>query len=163
MRQLLQTTFMPEVKRILKSSGVQPRSLMLEITETAVMANPLQTIENLTMLKKLGLRLALDDFGTGYSSLAYLQRLPIDVIKIDKAFIQGLGKHQGDAEIVRLIIAFANTLDLETIAEGLENEDHIRQLKKLGCSQGQGFIFSPAISAAEAGDLLASPLRYALQ
>lgn len=163
MRQLLQTTFMPEVRRILEISGVRPRSLMLEITETAVMANPLQAIENLTTLKKLGLQLALDDFGTGYSSLAYLQKLPIDVIKIDKAFIQGLGKHQGDAEIVRLIIAFANTLDLETIAEGVENEEHIRQLKKLGCSQGQGFVFSPAVSAAEAAVLLASPLQYALQ
>ena len=163
MRQLLQTTFMPEVRRILESSRVRPRSMMLEITETAVMANPLQAIENLTMLKKLGLLLALDDFGTGYSSLAYLQKLPIDVIKIDKAFIQGLGKHEGDAEIVRLIIAFANTLDLETIAEGVENEEHIKQLKKLGCSQGQGFVFSPAVSAAEAAALLASPLQYALQ
>ena len=113
--------------------------------------------------KELGLSLALDDFGTGYSSLAYLQKLPIDVIKIDRSFIKGLGKHQGDAEIVRLIIALANTLDLETIAEGVENEAHIKQLKKLGCSQGQGFAFSPAISATEAGDLLASRLQYVFQ
>ena len=163
MRQLLQPTFLTEVRRILKKSGARPHSLMLEITETAVMANPLQAIENLTTLKELGLSLALDDFGTGYSSLAYLQKLPIDVIKIDRSFIKGLGKHQGDAEIVRLIIALANTLDLETIAEGVENEAHIKQLKKLGCSQGQGFAFSPAISATEAGDLLASRLQYVFQ
>ena len=106
------------------------------------MANPLQTIENLSMLKKLGLRLALDDFGTGYSSLSYLQKLPIDVLKIDKSFVRGLGQHQGDAEIVRLILALAHTLNLETIAEGVESREHIAELTKLGCYIGQGYIFT---------------------
>jgi len=129
---------------------VLPHALELEITETSAMANPLQTIENLSMLKKLGLRLALDDFGTGYSSLSYLQKLPIDVLKIDKSFVRGLGQHQGDAEIVRLILALAHTLNLETIAEGVESREHIEELTKLGCFIGQGYIFSPPVTAAAA-------------
>ncbi|MDR3482935.1 MAG: EAL domain-containing protein [Burkholderiaceae bacterium] len=150
MRQLLQTSFLPDVTRIVKQTGVLPHALELEITETSAMANPLQTIENLSMLKKLGLRLALDDFGTGYSSLSYLQKLPIDVLKIDKSFVRGLGQHQGDAEIVRLILALAHTLNLETIAEGVESREHIAELTKLGCYIGQGYIFSPPVTAAAA-------------
>ena len=126
------------------------------MTETSAMANPLQTIENLSLLKKLGLRLALDDFGTGYSSLAYLQKLPIDVLKIDKAFVHGLGKNPSDAEIVRLILALAQTLNLETVAEGVETPEHMLRLKKMGCYLGQGYAFSPAISPEDAEELLRS-------
>jgi diguanylate cyclase (GGDEF)-like protein/PAS domain S-box-containing protein len=156
MRQLLQSSFLSDVTTILENTGVPPSLIELELTETSAMANPLQTIENLTMLKKLGLRLALDDFGTGYSSLAYLQKLPIDVLKIDKAFVHGLGKNPSDAEIVRLILALAQTLNLETIAEGVETNEHMLRLKKMGCYLGQGFAFSPAISAADAEELLRS-------
>lgn len=156
MRQLLQSSFLSDVTTILENTGVSPSSIELELTETSAMANPLQTIENLTMLKKLGLRLALDDFGTGYSSLAYLQKLPIDVLKIDKAFVHGLGKNPGDAEIVRLILALAQTLNLETIAEGVETPEQMLRLKKMGCYLGQGYAFSPAISTADAEELLRS-------
>lgn len=156
MRQLLQSSFLSDVTTILENTGVSPSSIELELTETSAMANPLQTIENLSMLKKLGLRLALDDFGTGYSSLAYLQKLPIDVLKIDKAFVHGLGKNPSDAEIVRLILALAQTLNLETIAEGVETPEHMLRLKKMGCYLGQGFAFSPAISPADAEELLRS-------
>jgi diguanylate cyclase (GGDEF)-like protein/PAS domain S-box-containing protein len=154
MRQLLQPSFLPEVFAILKRTRVLPKSIELELTETAVMANPVQTIENLTMLKKLGVRLALDDFGTGYSSLAYLQKLPIDVLKIDKAFVHGLGRNKGDAEIVRLILALAKTLNLESVAEGVESIEQLLELKKLGCHLGQGYIFSPAITPEEAESML---------
>jgi EAL domain-containing protein (putative c-di-GMP-specific phosphodiesterase class I) len=154
MRQLLQPSFLPDVSAILKRSSVHPHSIELELTETSVMANPLQTIENLSMLKKLGVRLALDDFGTGYSSLAYLQKLPIDVLKIDKAFVQGLGKNRGDAEIVRLILALAKTLNLETVAEGVESIEQLLELKKLGCHLGQGYIFSAPITPDEAEAML---------
>jgi len=154
MRQLLQSSFLTEVTRIIEQTGVLPSSLELEITETSAMANPLQTIENLSMLKKLGLRLALDDFGTGYSSLSYLQKLPIDVLKIDKTFVRGLGQHQGDTEIVRLILALAHTLNLETIAEGVESQEHIAELIKLGCYIGQGYIFSPPVTSFEAEELI---------
>jgi EAL domain-containing protein (putative c-di-GMP-specific phosphodiesterase class I) len=154
MRQLLQTSFLADVADILTGTGVAPSSIELEITETSAMANPLQTIETLTMLKRHGLRLALDDFGTGYSSLAYLQKLPIDVLKIDKAFVLGLGKNQGDAEIVRLILALARTLNLQTVAEGVETRQHVDELKKIGCYVGQGFFFSPPMTADEAEELL---------
>lgn len=154
MRQLLQPSFLPDVSAILKRTGVMPQSIELELTETSVMANPLQTIENLSMLKKLGVRLALDDFGTGYSSLAYLQKLPVDVLKIDKAFVHGLGKNRGDAEIVRLILALAKTLNLETVAEGVESIEQLLELKKLGCHLGQGYIFSAPITPDEAEAML---------
>jgi diguanylate cyclase (GGDEF)-like protein/PAS domain S-box-containing protein len=154
MRQLLQPSFLSDVSAILKRTRVLPHSIELELTETSVMANPVQTIENLSLLKKLGVRLALDDFGTGYSSLAYLQKLPIDVLKIDKAFVHGLGKNQGDAEIVRLILALAETLNLETVAEGVESIEQLLELKKLGCHLGQGYLFSPAIAAEEAEAML---------
>ncbi|MGZ3254336.1 MAG: sensor domain-containing protein [Burkholderiaceae bacterium] len=156
MRQLLQSSFLSDVTTILENTGVSPSSIELELTETSAMANPLQTIENLSLLKKLGLRLALDDFGTGYSSLAYLQKLPIDVLKIDKAFVHGLGKNPSDAEIVRLILALAQTLNLETVAEGVETQEHMLRLKKMGCYLGQGYAFSPAISPADAEELLRS-------
>lgn len=160
MRQLFQANFLPEVTRIVSESGIEPGSLELEITETSAMANPEQTIENLTQLKKLGLRLALDDFGTGYSSLSYLQRLPIDVLKIDQSFIHGLVEDSGDSEIVRLILALAQTLNLETVAEGVEAHEHMTELKKLGCYLGQGYIFSPPLTPPEAEELICSSQRF---
>ena len=124
------------------------------------MANPMQTIENLTRLKQLGLRLALDDFGTGYSSLAYLQKLPIDVLKIDKAFVQGLDKNPGDTEIVRLILALAQTLNLDTVAEGVESRNDMIKLRQMGCYLAQGFAFSPPVNADTAGELLRTSQHY---
>ena len=160
MRQLLQSTFLDEVTSILERTGVAPQAVELELTETSAMANPMQTIENLTRLKQLGLRLALDDFGTGYSSLAYLQKLPIDVLKIDKAFVQGLDKNPSDAEIVRLILALAQTLNLDTVAEGVENRDDMIKLKQMGCYLAQGFAFSPPVNADTAGELLRTSQHY---
>ncbi|WP_238551888.1 EAL domain-containing protein [Herminiimonas sp. CN] len=149
MRQLLQSAFLPAVTRILEESGVTPGTIELELTETSVMASPLQVIENLALLKRLGLRLALDDFGTGYSSLAYLQKLPINTLKIDKAFVTGIAKRKSDKEIVRLIIALARTLALEIVAEGVETQEQVVELSRLGCEIGQGFLFSPPIGAPE--------------
>jgi len=154
MRQLMQASFVQDVGAVLERTGVAPESIELELTESSAMANPRQTIDTLSQLKKLGLRLALDDFGTGYSSLAYLQRLPIDVLKIDKAFVLGLGHNKGDGEIVRLILALAKTLKLDTIAEGVETMQQMTELQRLGCFLAQGYAFSPAISSAEAEMLL---------
>jgi diguanylate cyclase (GGDEF)-like protein/PAS domain S-box-containing protein len=152
MRQLLHTSFLADVAEIFQLTGVAPESIELELTESSAMADPGQTIANLSLLKRLGLRLALDDFGTGYSSLAWLQKLPIDVLKIDKAFVHGLGRNHGDAEIVRLILALARTLNLEAIAEGVETSLQIEALMEMGCTFGQGFYFSRPIpvSAVEA-------------
>ncbi len=164
MRQLLQVSFLNEVKRIIGETGVLPQSVELEITETSAMANPLQTIENLGLLKQQGLRLALDDFGTGYSSLSYLQKLPVDALKIDKSFVRGIGSQhatsQEDNEIVRLILALAHTLNLETIAEGVETPEQIAELKKLGCFVGQGFIFSRPVTSDEAEELIRNAPKY---
>ncbi|GGC02331.1 hypothetical protein GCM10007205_09490 [Oxalicibacterium flavum] len=162
MRQLLQTTFFTQVREILDSSGVRPGTMELELTETSAMANPMQTMETLSLLKKLGLRLALDDFGTGYSSLAYLQRLPIDILKIDKAFVQGLGSNQSDMEIIRLMMALAKTLHLETVAEGVETMAQIEELQKMGCTLGQGYLFSPPLLTAEAEALIRSTHVFSL-
>lgn len=162
MRQLLQASFFSQVRDILDSSGVIPQMVELELTETSAMANPLQTMENLSMLKKLGVRLALDDFGTGYSSLAYLQKLPIDILKIDKAFVRGIGHNQSDMEIMRLMMALAQTLNLQTTAEGVENFEQIRELKKMGCNLGQGFLFSAPLTAQEAEALICHAHRYPL-
>ena len=164
MRQLLHATFLSEVSSILERTGVSPQSIELELTETSAMASPLQTIENLTMLKRRGFRLALDDFGTGYSSLAYLQKLPIDVLKIDQAFVSGLGRNDGngDGEIVRLVLALARALNLETVAEGVETAAQAQQLLEMGCLTGQGYHFSPPIVAAAAARLLmCEPIRVA--
>ncbi|MBX9799119.1 MAG: EAL domain-containing protein [Burkholderiaceae bacterium] len=162
MRQLLQASFFSQVRDILDSSGVIPQMVELELTETSAMANPLQTMENLSMLKKLGVRLALDDFGTGYSSLAYLQKLPIDILKIDKAFVRSIGNNQSDMEIMRLMMALAQTLNLQTTAEGVENFEQIRELKKMGCNLGQGFLFSAPLTAQEAEALICHAHRYPL-
>ncbi|TCS39500.1 PAS domain S-box-containing protein/diguanylate cyclase (GGDEF)-like protein [Paucimonas lemoignei] len=154
MRQLLQSSFLQDVAAILERTGAAPSSIELELTETSAMANPLQTVETLLLLKQMGFRLALDDFGTGYSSLAYLQKLPLDVLKIDKAFINGLCSNSGDAEIVRLILALAHTLKLETVAEGVETEEQATQLLRMGCHLAQGYAFSRSLSADEAEQLL---------
>jgi diguanylate cyclase (GGDEF)-like protein/PAS domain S-box-containing protein len=160
MRQLMHANFLQEVAQILQRTGVDAGCIELELTETSAMVNPGQTIENLEMLKGLGLRLALDDFGTGYSSLAYLQRLPIDVLKIDRAFVRGLGHDRNDVEIVQLILTLARMLGLETVAEGIESRQQVLALRNLGCRLGQGFHFSPPLPAAEAEALLRENTRY---
>ncbi|MGV3742826.1 MAG: putative bifunctional diguanylate cyclase/phosphodiesterase, partial [Burkholderiaceae bacterium] len=154
MKQLVQPSFLAEVATIIERTGIDPSSLELEVTETSAMANPLQTADTMAALKTLGVRLALDDFGTGYSSLAYLQNLPIDVLKIDRTFIAQLGEHQADDAIVRLILALAKTLQLEIVAEGVEDLSQVRVLQTLGCLIGQGHYFSPPITPHEAEEFL---------
>jgi diguanylate cyclase (GGDEF)-like protein len=156
MRHLLQTAFLPTVTQILEESQVIPASIELELTETSIMASPLQVIENLATLKRLGLRLALDDFGTGYSSLAYLQKLPINTLKIDKTFVNGIAKRKSEKEIVRLIIALARTLALDIVAEGVETQEQVAALAQLGCKIGQGFLFSPPIGVPQVETWFAS-------
>jgi EAL domain-containing protein (putative c-di-GMP-specific phosphodiesterase class I) len=162
MRQLMHASFIGEVAQILSRTGVMPEFIELELTESSAMANPQQTIENLARLKKLGLRLALDDFGTGYSSLAYLQKLPIDVLKIDRAFARGLGQESNDASIVQLILTLAQLLELDTIAEGVETAEQVAVLRRMGCRMGQGYFFSAGVPAAQAEKLLSADSAYSL-
>jgi diguanylate cyclase (GGDEF)-like protein/PAS domain S-box-containing protein len=156
MRQMLTDSFVLDVQRIIEQTGVDPGSVELEVTETAVMANPNRTAHMLGQLKELGVRIALDDFGTGYSSLAYIRRLPIDVIKVDRAFVDGLGREQNDTEIVRLVLALATTLRLQTVAEGIETPESLSELVQLGCDIGQGYLLSEPLDAESARALLAA-------
>ncbi|MCC6208751.1 MAG: EAL domain-containing protein, partial [Gammaproteobacteria bacterium] len=135
------------IGRVLKDSGFPPDRLELELTESALMMREGEAEAILHRLRALGIRLAIDDFGTGYSSLAYLKRFPLDVLKIDKRFIDDIPHHQDDKEIAAAIIAMAHTLGLKVIAEGVETPEQFAFLKAHHCDRYQGFLTSPAIPA----------------
>ena len=145
-RQFMKKELVNIVSTALKSSGLPPQSLILEITESFMLQDTEATILKLHDLKKLGVRLAIDDFGTGYSSLSYLQRFPIDILKIDKSFVDKLGQGSEGNAVARAIIMMGDSLNLRTIAEGIEHPDQIRELQDLGCGAGQGFHFSRPIA-----------------
>ncbi len=138
-----------QIAGLLKSQGVAPSLLELEVTESALMANPQRTMEQIRRLKEIGLSVSIDDFGTGYSSLAYLTRLPADTLKIEKLFVMNMLARQEDSVIVRTIIALAHSLGLKVVAEGVENLETRQMLAKLGCDEGQGYYFSRPLPAAE--------------
>ena len=141
---------------LLNRYGIEGHRLTLELTESLVMANPDESIAVLNDISSLGIQIAVDDFGTGYSSLAYLKRLPLDKLKIDKAFISDIVTEADDQAIVRSIIALAKALDLEIVAEGVESEAQRALLIELGCHQAQGFLFSEPLPAIETTQLLRS-------
>ncbi|HYB30106.1 MAG TPA: EAL domain-containing protein [Solirubrobacteraceae bacterium] len=137
------------VHSVLGSTGLDPACLSLEITETVMVRDADGLGEVLQALKALGVRLVLDDFGTGYSSLSYLTRLPLDVLKVDRSFVDGLGSEPRDTAITETIIAMSRALSLDVVAEGVETLDHVRELSRLGCGLAQGFHFSRAVPAHE--------------
>jgi diguanylate cyclase (GGDEF)-like protein len=154
-RQLISPHLTDEVRMALALSGVDPSRLMLEITETVLMENPERAAQALAELRSLGIRIAVDDFGTGYSSLSHLQRFPVDVLKIDKSFIDPLVKSdESSAALVTAIIGLARSLGLDVIAEGIEHETQLRRLIELGCDQGQGFHMSRPLGGRAAESLL---------
>ena len=128
---------------------MDPAALTLEITESVVMADTEVAIARLHALKSLGIRLAIDDFGTGYSSLSSLRQLPVDTLKIDKAFIDGVTMGVEAAGLVQAIVRLAGTLELQTIAEGVERGDQVKRLEELGCSEVQGYHFSEPLPPDE--------------
>jgi diguanylate cyclase (GGDEF)-like protein/PAS domain S-box-containing protein len=141
---------LPDVVRsVLRSTGLDPACLSLEITETVMVRDAEGLGEVLQALKGLGVRLVLDDFGTGYSSLSYLTRLPLDVLKVDRSFVDGLGSESRDTAITETIIAMSRALSLDVVAEGVETAEHVRELSRLGCGLAQGFHFSRAVPAEE--------------
>jgi EAL domain-containing protein (putative c-di-GMP-specific phosphodiesterase class I) len=146
-RQLQDPGLIEVVQRTLTESGVDPAHLQLEITESVVMQDPETMVARLQALKDIGLKLAVDDFGTGYSSLAYLKRFPIDVLKIDRAFVSGVAQGEHDSAIVQTVVGLARALGLRTTAEGIEERSQWDRLNQLGCDQGQGFIFSRPLKA----------------
>jgi diguanylate cyclase (GGDEF)-like protein len=154
-RQFSQPGLVDEVHELLASTGLDPATLELEITESVVMDESEAGIQRLHTLRALGVRLALDDFGTGYSSLSYLRRLPLDVIKIDRSFVAGLGSPEtaeaggANLPIIQAVIALAHGLGIEVVAEGIETAEQLELLRQLGCDRGQGYLFSRPLPAAD--------------
>jgi EAL domain-containing protein (putative c-di-GMP-specific phosphodiesterase class I) len=140
--QLAKSDICADVKRALAISEIDPGCLVIELTESALMQNTESVLATLIQLKTLGVRVAIDDFGTGYSSLSYLHRFPIDILKIDRSFVERLGGVDGGEDFARAIITLGNTLDLEVVAEGIELEHQQRGLIELGCVAGQGYYYS---------------------
>jgi diguanylate cyclase (GGDEF)-like protein len=141
-RQLDRAEFVEEVRGALAGSGLDPATLTLEITETALMRSPDVTAGLLTDLKALGVRIAVDDFGTGYSSLAYLRQFPVDSLKIDRTFITGLALSSEAHALTHTLIQLGSALGLETLAEGVEHHSQVRELQREGCDLAQGFLFA---------------------
>ncbi len=154
-RQLKQRNLVETVARALDHSGLDPRNLEIEITESVVMENAEAATKILLELKNMGIRLAVDDFGTGYSSLSYLRHFPIDVLKIDRSFVMDLHINPDDQAIAEAIVMLAKSLNLSVTAEGVENEDQFTHLKRLGCNDVQGFLFSFPLPAEEFRNYLA--------
>ena len=162
-RQLQGAGLTDALRQTLTSSGVEPSTVVLEITESVLMQQTDAILERLQQLKALGVRLAIDDFGTGYSSLSYLQRFPIDILKIAKPFVEEVGQGADRSALARAIVGLGDTLKLQTIAEGIERAEQLAALLELGCPLGQGHHFWPALSAAAIEELLTVDRRRRLR
>jgi diguanylate cyclase (GGDEF)-like protein len=143
------------IQALLEATGVRPDQLELEITETTILADPFRVRQVLARLNEMGLRLAIDDFGTGYSSLAYLRRLPVHTIKVDRSFVMDMCENASDATIVRSTIDLGRNLGLEVVAEGVETQEAWDALRALGCTLAQGYLISRPLPAGELAQLLA--------
>ncbi|HJQ32931.1 MAG TPA: EAL domain-containing protein, partial [Pyrinomonadaceae bacterium] len=165
-KQFSQNTLISSFADILQETGVRPQSVKLEITESVVMENIDTATDMLRQLRSLGVQLAIDDFGTGYSSLSYLHRFPIDTLKIDRSFVTRMSENNENVEIVRTIVVLAQNLGMDVVAEGVETNEQLVILQKLGCENGQGYFFSKPVNAdgaekiiAETYGALTSPAR----
>jgi diguanylate cyclase (GGDEF)-like protein len=138
-----------EIGEVLRSCGLAPGNLLLEITETALVLDPQAPAKDLTELKELGVRIALDDFGTGFSSLSRLMRFPIDTIKIDRSFVSTVGKNDRRSQLLQAMIDLGVTLGLRVVAEGIETPEQLDYLRTTGCQQGQGFLFAKPLGPLE--------------
>src|SRR5690606_25616785 len=146
------------VANAIEVSGLPPYLIGLEITESVLMDDVETSEEALIRLKGLGVALGIDDFGTGYSSMSYLRQFPVDVLKVDRSFVDGLGEEQSDSAIVAAIVTLAHTLGLKAIAEGVETAVQLAELRRLGCDYAQGYLISRPVSGDEVGDLLGRDL-----
>ena len=155
-RQLNEPALTNEVARILHDTGIQPASLWLEITESTLMRDAESALSALGALRSLGLHLAVDDFGSGYSSLSYLERLPVEALKIDRSFVDGVGEKSDSTAIVHAIVSLAHALNLMTVAEGIETPQQLGRIRSMGCEFGQGYLFGPPQPADAFGD---DPIR----
>ena len=161
-KQFIQFDLAERVASILNEMKMSAQNLRLEVTESHVMENSQRAIQIMNNLRELGVRLSIDDFGTGYSSLNYLQRLPVDFLKIDRSFVNVMNDSQANKEIVKAIIMLAQNLGMDVIAEGIENEEQAANLVKLNCNFGQGFLYSKPVNAEQAAKILAKLPTFSL-
>jgi diguanylate cyclase (GGDEF)-like protein/PAS domain S-box-containing protein len=153
-RQFQQPDLVQQIAHILDQTHLDPAALTVEITESVVMHDAPATLVKLRVLKELGVRIAIDDFGTGYSSLSYLRRFPVDTLKIDRSFVQGIGCNAEDIAIVRAVVTVARSLNLSVTAEGIESSEQVTLLQSLGCDRGQGYFFAKPMEPGALTELL---------
>jgi EAL domain-containing protein (putative c-di-GMP-specific phosphodiesterase class I) len=154
--QLGRSDLVDDVRSALAESGLDPSSLTLEITETAIMRDTALAVRSLQAIKALGVRIAIDDFGTGYSSLSYLKQFPVDVIKIDRAFISDIANSDEAAALIHTLVQLGKALGLVTLAEGIEDSGQFAHLRREDCDSGQGFLFARPLDPEALGAFLAS-------
>ena len=157
-KEFLHKDFVEGVRAVLIETRLPAQYLELEITESVLMHDAKCSRENLHLLKKMGIKLAIDDFGTSYSSLSYLQRFPIDVLKIDQSFVHNITSASDEGIIVSAIINMGNSLKLRVIAEGIENPLQLEFLKNHHCEEGQGYVFSRALAAKDLAILVSNSM-----
>ncbi|HEY5144848.1 MAG TPA: EAL domain-containing protein [Solirubrobacteraceae bacterium] len=154
-RQLQRPDVEDHVRHALQESGLDPAALVLEITESMLIDDWDLALERLQNLRAIGVKIAVDDFGTGYSSLNYIRQLPVDILKIDKSFVDGLVESGSETALMAAIVDLASVLELHPVAEGVEHEAQLQRLRAMGCELGQGFLFSRPVAAADLRALLA--------
>ena len=159
MRQLESDSLVDDVRRALTTNGLDPGSLVIEVTETALMKDADSTVSRLRQLKQLGVKIAIDDFGTGYSSLAYLRQFPVDVLKIDRAFVSTMDGSEDSLTLIRTMVELGRSLGLLTLAEGIEDEHQLECLRSNNCHSGQGFMFSKPVEPAMVEALMSHTAR----
>ncbi|HEV2856900.1 MAG TPA: EAL domain-containing protein [Solirubrobacterales bacterium] len=155
-RQLENDQIIADIKAALAASELPPSALMLEVTETALMRCPDENARRLSAVKEMGVQIAIDDFGTGYSSLAHLQKLPVDVLKIDRSFVSGLHENPEGETLVQTLVQLGKALSIETCAEGIEEECELEVLRSTECDSGQGFLFATPLEPGEVDAFLGS-------
>jgi EAL domain-containing protein (putative c-di-GMP-specific phosphodiesterase class I) len=158
-RQLESAAIVTDVANALAESGLEPARLVLEVTETAMMHDPDAVVARMTKLKSLGVRLSVDDFGTGYSSLASLRRFPVDVLKIDRSFVESISKSPEDASVVQTLVSLGRTLGLEVVAEGVELVSQLEAVREAGCNRAQGFLLGRPLDREQLDVLVATLVR----
>jgi diguanylate cyclase (GGDEF)-like protein/PAS domain S-box-containing protein len=156
--QLARSSFVDRLRRTVQETGIDPKLVELEVTEGVIIEGASEAREAIDQIAALGVGIAIDDFGTGYSGLAYLKRLPIDTVKIDQSFVRDLTVDPDDAAIVTAIVAMARSLGVEVVAEGIESEEQLAELKRLGCHLGQGYLLARPMPAAAVVKLLRGTL-----
>ena len=157
-RQVARIDIVGETVELARRIGVDPTQICFEITETAMMVDPANSVDVVTGLRDAGFTIAIDDFGTGYSSLAYLRYFPVDLLKIDRSFVSRLGETEADTTLVRAIIAMAATLGLPVTAEGIETDEQRAALVELGCPHGQGYLLARPAPPEDIAALLGLPV-----